>query len=29
MKLVTYNDGRVGRVEGDRVVARDVPTMRE
>jgi 2-keto-4-pentenoate hydratase/2-oxohepta-3-ene-1,7-dioic acid hydratase in catechol pathway len=29
MKLVTYNDGRVGRVEGDRVVALDVPTMRE
>jgi 2-keto-4-pentenoate hydratase/2-oxohepta-3-ene-1,7-dioic acid hydratase in catechol pathway len=28
MKLVTYNDGRVGRVEGDRVVALDVPTMR-
>jgi 2-keto-4-pentenoate hydratase/2-oxohepta-3-ene-1,7-dioic acid hydratase in catechol pathway len=29
MKLVTYDDGRVGRVEGDRVVALDVPTMRE
>jgi 2-keto-4-pentenoate hydratase/2-oxohepta-3-ene-1,7-dioic acid hydratase in catechol pathway len=29
MKLVTYNDGRVGRVEGDRVGALDVPTMRE
>ena len=29
MKLVTYNDGRVGRVEGDRVVELDVPTMRE
>ena len=29
MKLVTYNDGRVGRVEGDRVIALDVPTMRE
>jgi 2-keto-4-pentenoate hydratase/2-oxohepta-3-ene-1,7-dioic acid hydratase in catechol pathway len=29
MKLVTYNDGRVGRVEGDQVVALDVPSMRE
>jgi 2-keto-4-pentenoate hydratase/2-oxohepta-3-ene-1,7-dioic acid hydratase in catechol pathway len=29
MKLVTYNDGRVGRVEGDRVIALDVPTMRD
>jgi 2-keto-4-pentenoate hydratase/2-oxohepta-3-ene-1,7-dioic acid hydratase in catechol pathway len=29
MKLVTYNDGAVGRVEGDQVVALDVPTMRE
>jgi 2-keto-4-pentenoate hydratase/2-oxohepta-3-ene-1,7-dioic acid hydratase in catechol pathway len=29
MKLVTYNDGRVGRVEGDRVVGLDVPSMRE
>src|ERR1700753_4445898 len=29
MKLVTYDDGRVGRVEGDRVIALDVPTMRE
>src|ERR1700684_3471826 len=29
MKLVTYNDGQVGRVEGDRVIALDVPTMRE
>jgi 2-keto-4-pentenoate hydratase/2-oxohepta-3-ene-1,7-dioic acid hydratase in catechol pathway len=29
MKLVTYNAGSVGRVEGDRVVALDVPTMRE
>lgn len=29
MKLVTYNDGRVGRVDGDQVVALDVPTMRE
>jgi 2-keto-4-pentenoate hydratase/2-oxohepta-3-ene-1,7-dioic acid hydratase in catechol pathway len=29
MKLVTYDDGKVGRVDGDRVVAFDVPTMRE
>jgi 2-keto-4-pentenoate hydratase/2-oxohepta-3-ene-1,7-dioic acid hydratase in catechol pathway len=29
MKLVTYNDGSVGRVEGDRVIALDVPSMRE
>ncbi len=29
MKLVTYNDGMVGAVEGDQVVALDVPTMRE
>jgi len=29
MKLVTYNDGRVGRVEGNRVIALEVPTMRE
>ncbi len=29
MKLVTYNDGLVGRVEGDQVIALDVPTMRE
>jgi 2-keto-4-pentenoate hydratase/2-oxohepta-3-ene-1,7-dioic acid hydratase in catechol pathway len=29
MKLVTYNDGQVGRVEGDRVIALDVPTMRD
>lgn len=29
MKLVTYNDGRVGRVDGDQVVPLDVPTMRE
>jgi 2-keto-4-pentenoate hydratase/2-oxohepta-3-ene-1,7-dioic acid hydratase in catechol pathway len=29
MKLVTYDDGRVGHVEGDRVVALDVPSMRE
>ncbi|HTX11698.1 MAG TPA: fumarylacetoacetate hydrolase family protein [Solirubrobacteraceae bacterium] len=29
MKLVTYNDGRVGRVEGERVITLDVPSMRE
>ena len=29
MKLVTYDDGRVGRVEGDQVIALDVPSMRE
>jgi len=29
MKLVTYDDGKVGRVEGDEVVRLDVPTMRE
>ena len=29
MKLVTYDDGSVGHVEGDRVVALDVPSMRE
>jgi 2-keto-4-pentenoate hydratase/2-oxohepta-3-ene-1,7-dioic acid hydratase in catechol pathway len=29
MKLVTYNDGRVGRLDGDRVVALDAPSMRE
>src|ERR1700753_962914 len=28
MKLVTFDEGRVGRVEGDRVVALDVPDMR-
>jgi 2-keto-4-pentenoate hydratase/2-oxohepta-3-ene-1,7-dioic acid hydratase in catechol pathway len=28
MKLVTYDDGKVGRVEGDEVVRLDVPTMR-
>jgi 2-keto-4-pentenoate hydratase/2-oxohepta-3-ene-1,7-dioic acid hydratase in catechol pathway len=28
MKLVTYDDGRVGRIDGDRVVELDVPTMR-
>jgi 2-keto-4-pentenoate hydratase/2-oxohepta-3-ene-1,7-dioic acid hydratase in catechol pathway len=29
MKLVTYDDGRVGHVDGDRVIALDVPSMRE
>jgi 2-keto-4-pentenoate hydratase/2-oxohepta-3-ene-1,7-dioic acid hydratase in catechol pathway len=29
MKLVTYDDRRVGHVEGDHVVALDVPSMRE
>ena len=29
MKLVTYDDGRVGRVDGDEIVRLDVPTMRE
>jgi 2-keto-4-pentenoate hydratase/2-oxohepta-3-ene-1,7-dioic acid hydratase in catechol pathway len=29
MKLVTYDDGKVGRVDGDEVVRLDVPTMRE
>jgi 2-keto-4-pentenoate hydratase/2-oxohepta-3-ene-1,7-dioic acid hydratase in catechol pathway len=29
MKLVTYDDGRVGHVAGDRVVALDVPSTRE
>jgi 2-keto-4-pentenoate hydratase/2-oxohepta-3-ene-1,7-dioic acid hydratase in catechol pathway len=29
MKLVTYDDGQVGYVEGDRVIALDVPSMRE
>ena len=28
-KLVTYDDGRVGRVEGEEIVGLDVPTMRE
>src|SRR3954453_6732049 len=28
MKLVTFDDGRVGRIEGDRVVELDVPDMR-
>ena len=29
MKLVTYDDGKVGRIEGDEIVQFDVPTMRE
>jgi hypothetical protein len=29
MRLVTYDDGRVGRVDGDEIVRLDVPTMRE
>ncbi len=29
MKLVTYDDGKVGRIEGDEIVRLDVPTMRE
>jgi 2-keto-4-pentenoate hydratase/2-oxohepta-3-ene-1,7-dioic acid hydratase in catechol pathway len=28
MKLVTFDDGKVGRVEGDQVIALDVPDMR-
>jgi 2-keto-4-pentenoate hydratase/2-oxohepta-3-ene-1,7-dioic acid hydratase in catechol pathway len=28
MKLVTFDDGKVGRLDGDRVVALDVPDMR-
>jgi 2-keto-4-pentenoate hydratase/2-oxohepta-3-ene-1,7-dioic acid hydratase in catechol pathway len=28
MKLVTFDDGKVGRIEGDRVVRLDVPDMR-
>jgi 2-keto-4-pentenoate hydratase/2-oxohepta-3-ene-1,7-dioic acid hydratase in catechol pathway len=28
MKLVTYDDGRVGRIEDDRVIELDVPSMR-
>ena len=29
MRLVTYDDGKVGRVDGEEVVRLDVPTMRE
>jgi 2-keto-4-pentenoate hydratase/2-oxohepta-3-ene-1,7-dioic acid hydratase in catechol pathway len=28
MKLVTFNEGKVGRIEGDRVIELDVPDMR-
>jgi len=29
MKLVTYDEGKVGRVEGEEIVRLDVPTMRD
>jgi 2-keto-4-pentenoate hydratase/2-oxohepta-3-ene-1,7-dioic acid hydratase in catechol pathway len=29
MKLVTYDDGKVGRVDGDEIVGLDIPSMRE
>ncbi len=29
MKLVTYDNDKVGRVDGDEIVRLDVPTMRE
>ena len=29
MKLVTYDGGKVGRIEGDEIVRLDVATMRE
>jgi len=29
MKLVTYDEGKVGRIDGDEIVGLDVPTMRE
>jgi 2-keto-4-pentenoate hydratase/2-oxohepta-3-ene-1,7-dioic acid hydratase in catechol pathway len=29
MKLVTYDEGKVGRIDGDEIVRFDVPTMRE
>src|SRR5205807_2343272 len=29
MKLVTFDDGRVGELRGDRVIELDVPSMRE
>ncbi len=29
MKLVTYDEGKVGRIDGEEVVRLDVPTMRE
>ena len=28
MKLVTYDDGKVGRIDGDAIVRLDVPSMR-
>ena len=28
MKLVTFDDGKVGRIDGDQVVELDVPSMR-
>src|SRR6266568_2754338 len=29
MKLVTYDDGKVGRIDGEQIVRLEVPTMRE
>src|SRR5215471_10797215 len=29
MKLVTFDDGKIGRLDGERVIELDVPTMRE
>ena len=29
MKLVTFDEGRVGRIDGDEIAVLDVPTMRE
>ena len=29
MRLVTYDDGKVGRVEGEEIARLDVPTMRD
>jgi hypothetical protein len=29
MKLVTYDDGKVGYIDGEEIVRLDVPTMRE
>ena len=29
MKLVTFDEGRVGRLEGEDIVVLEVPTMRE
>src|ERR1700759_464564 len=29
MKLVTYDDGKVGRVDGEEIIRLDIPTMRE